>query len=179
MGAWVRQANADELGGGKPDAPLLTQGDRLFRIGERPRAMFHVIKGEIRLTRSSRGGAEMILQRTRSGFLAEASVEATTYRCDVLAIKSSVILRFPMAKFRIALEDEKIFRKAWISLLAREVRGARARCEWLTLQKAAERVLHFLENEGQHGFVTLEQSRKACPQRADFHTKRYIEPWLV
>ncbi|WP_230646797.1 cyclic nucleotide-binding domain-containing protein [Bradyrhizobium sp. Leaf401] len=37
--------------------------------------MFFVLSGEVRLVRRSRSGGEVVLQRTRHGFLAEASLD--------------------------------------------------------------------------------------------------------
>jgi len=139
----------------------VVQGAQLFRIGQPPRTMFYVLSGEMRLTRMSLDGAEMILQRTRCGFLAEASIEASAYHCDAVAFEPGTVLGFPIAIFRKALEVDVTFRKAWTSHLVQEIRRARARSERLTLKSAAKRVLHYLESEGQNGVLKLEQSRKA------------------
>lgn len=138
----------------------VAQDAQLFRIGQRPRTMFYVLSGEMRLTRTSRDGTEMILQRMRRGFLAEASIESSVYHCDAVAFEPVTALGFPIAIFRNALEVDVTFRKAWISNLGQEIRRARARSERLTLRSAAKRVLHFLESEGQNGVFKLEQSRK-------------------
>ena len=49
-------------------------GETLFRLGSRPRLMLFVIDGEVRLVRRTAGGADIVLQRARSGFVAEASL---------------------------------------------------------------------------------------------------------
>ena len=54
----------------------LAAGEALFRQGDRPKAMHCVLDGEVRLLRRSRGGAEVVLQRSRGGFFAEASLES-------------------------------------------------------------------------------------------------------
>ena len=138
----------------------VAQDAQLFRIGQRPRTMFYVLSGEMRLTRTSLDGAEIILQRTRCGFLAEASIETSAYHCDAVAFEPVTALGFPIAIFLNALEVDVTFRKAWTSNLVQEIRRARARSERLTLKSAAKRVLHFLESEGQNGVLKLEQSRK-------------------
>lgn len=71
------------------------------------------------------------------------------------------MVSFPIAGFRRALEECAKFHRSWSSNLAREVRRLRARCEWLCLNSAAERVIHYIESEGHGGAVTLNQSRKA------------------
>lgn len=136
-------------------------GEAVFRQGERPKAMLYVLDGEVRLLRRSREGAETVLQRSRGGFFAEASLEAKAYHCDAVAVAASRLLVFPIRAFREALDEDTAFRNAWMALLAREVRKLRARCERLSLHSAAERILHALESEGTAGTLTLMQSRKA------------------
>jgi CRP-like cAMP-binding protein len=136
-------------------------GEAAFRQGERPKAMLYVLDGEVRLLRRSRGGAEVVLQRSRGGFFAEASLEAKAYHCDAVAAAASRLLVFPIRAFREALDHDAAFRNAWMALLAREVRKLRARCERLSLHSAAERILHAIESEGTAGTLTLMQSRKA------------------
>ncbi len=60
-------------------------GETLFRQGDRPKAMFCLIDGEVRLLRRSREGAEVVLQRSRGGFFAEASLESKAYHCGAEA----------------------------------------------------------------------------------------------
>jgi CRP-like cAMP-binding protein len=136
-------------------------GEAVFRQGERPKAVLYILEGETRLLRRSRGGAEVVLQRSRGGFIAEASLEAKAYHCDAVAAAASRLLVFPIRGFREALDEDTAFRNAWMALLAREVRKLRARCERLSLHSAAERILHAIESEGTAGTLTLMQSRKA------------------
>ncbi len=136
-------------------------GESLFRQGGRPKAMYCVLDGEVRLLRRSRDGAEIILQRSRGGFFAEASLEAKTYHCDAEAAAAGRLLAFPLRAFREALEGDAAFRNDWIAQLAREVRRLRARCERLSLHGAEARILHAIESEGVAGTLALTQSRKA------------------
>ncbi|MBV6475686.1 MAG: hypothetical protein MOGDAGHF_01240 [Rhodocyclaceae bacterium] len=139
----------------------LAAGETLFRQGDRPQAMHCVIDGEVRLLRRSPKGSEVVLQRSRGGFFAEASLEAKAYHCDAVALADSGLLVFPLRAFRAALEDDAVFRNAWMALLAREVRRLRARCERLSLHGAEARILHAIESEGSAGSLLLTQSRKA------------------
>lgn len=136
-------------------------GESIFRQGDRPKAMLFVLDGEVRLLRRSRGGAEIVLQRSRGGFFAEASLEAKAYHCDAAAFAPSRLLAFPARAFREALDHDAAFRNAWMAQLACEVRRLRARCERLSLHSAAERILHAIESEGTAGTLALMQSRKA------------------
>lgn len=136
-------------------------GATLFRRGETPRSIFYVFAGEIRLLRRERDGMEIILQRSRSGFVAEASVESAHYHCSAEAVEASQVLCFPIQAFRAALDEDRVFRREWMVLLAREVRKLRAQCERLCLNTAADRIIHYIESEGMDGSVELDQTRKA------------------
>lgn len=136
-------------------------GETLHRRGDRPVAMLWVLGGELRLLRHAVDGSQLIMQRVQSGFIAEASMEASAYHCDVVAAAAGTVLRFPLPLFRAELERDAAFRQAWMRGLAQEVRKLRAQSERLSLHGAAERIVHYLETEGSDGAVTLTQSRKA------------------
>lgn len=136
-------------------------GETLFRQGDRPKAMYCVLDGEVRLLRRSPKGGEVILQRSRGGFFAEASLESKAYHCDGVAAADGRLLAFPIRTFREALEGDAAFRNDWMAQLAREVRRLRARCERLSLHGAEARILHAIESEGTAGTLVLAQSRKA------------------
>jgi len=136
-------------------------GESVFRRGARPARMFFVLEGEIRLARTSMSGGEIVLQRARTGFVAEASLEAARYHCDALAARRSRLLAFPIAAFREALRRDEAFRTFWIGRLAREVHLLRSQCERLSLRRAAERIEHYIEALGEDGRVELPRGRKA------------------
>lgn len=139
----------------------IAAGQTLCRIGDPVRNMFSVVAGEVRLLRRARHGGEIILQRSRGGFIAEASLAARFYHCDVVAAETGALLCFSAQVFREALHENADFREAWMTLLAREVRKLRAHCERLSLHGAAERIVHYIEAEGSDGVLTLGQSRKS------------------
>jgi CRP-like cAMP-binding protein len=146
---------------GQAAALAAPAGKVVFRLGERPRHMFFVVEGEVRLQRMSKGGAEIVLQRARSGFLAEASLESARYHCDAVATRPSRLLALPIGPFRAALRDDEAFRAFWMARLAREVRLLRSQCERLSLRRAADRIEHYIEAEGEDGRLELPRSRKA------------------
>jgi len=123
--------------------------------------MYFVARGEIRLRRHSPDGGEIVLQRARCNFLAEASVDAKLYHCDAVAVEAAQTLSFPIASFRQSIAECSSFRDRWISHLLREVRRSRAQCERLTLRSAAARVLHCIDSEGSEGRLLLAQPKKA------------------
>lgn len=135
-------------------------GEVLYRMGERPQSILFVLSGDLRLIRRASNGAEVVLQRSRLGFIAEASLESPAYHCDVTSAAPSRILVFPIDAFNNALDSTPAFNKTWSSLLAREIRKLRAQCERLALKKAHERILHYLETEGRNGEIVLDVPRK-------------------
>lgn len=139
----------------------LEAGETLFRLGDRLKGVFCVVAGEIRLIRRARNGAEIVLDRSRGGFFAEASLATGKYHCDAVAAESSAVLRFPVSAFNAGLHKDAVFRDAWIAHLSNEVRKSRAQVERLSLRSAAERIIHYIELEGADGMITLTESRKA------------------
>ena len=136
-------------------------GETLFRLGDPLRGVFCVVAGEIRLVRRARNGMEIVLQRSRGGFFAEASFDTKVYHCDAVVAQPGAVLRFPAQAFRAALATDVMFRNAWMVHLAREILKLRARCERLGLKSAAQRIVHYIESEGADGIVTLTESRMA------------------
>lgn len=139
----------------------LAAGEPVFRRGARPGRMLWVLEGEIRLVRRSRNGAEIVLQRAHSGFVAEASLESPRYHCDALAASDSRLLAFPIEPFKRALGHDETFRAFWMARLVREVRSLRSQCERLALRGAADRIEHYIESEGRNGRLELARTRKA------------------
>lgn len=133
----------------------------LFRIGEVPRAIYYIARGEARLRRHSPEGTEIVMQRARNSFLAEASLESPAYHCDAVASSRVEALCFPVSDFRVALAECPGFRGRWTSHLLHELRRTRAQCERMGLRSATDRILHYLECEGRDGKLSLGQTRKA------------------
>ena len=131
----------------------------IFGRGDRPKDIFFVLSGEVRLIRRSKSGDEIVLQRAHRGFLAEASLDQSAYHCDAVAAETSRLLAIPRKAFVNALATPA-FRDAWITHLARELRKARAHAERLSLKTARERIVHFIETEGESGAVTLNRPKK-------------------
>lgn len=133
---------------------------RLARQGDVPRYMFHVVEGEVRLLRAGRDGERFILQRVRQGWVAEASLFAHRYHCDLQAAAESTLLRVPAATLRKALDASPEFRRYWVESLSAEVRRLRGACERLGLRRAEQRVLHAIESDGTGGELRLGASLK-------------------
>ncbi len=138
----------------------LAAGQTLFRSGEPPAKMFVVIGGELRLVRVSPAGQQIVLQRARSGFIAEASLYQPAYHCDAIAARHSELLALPRKSVIQALTTPA-FRNALFAQMADELRRLRTLNERLGLKTARERILHYLETEGRDGRLELQQTRKA------------------
>jgi CRP-like cAMP-binding protein len=116
-----------------------------------------VEEGAVRLVRHGRQGEEVVLHDARPGkFLAEASLDSSRYHCDAVASQPSVVLRAAKADFQRLLADDPDFARTWMSLLAAQLRTARARVERLSLRSVEERIRHLLLAEGRGSRCELE-----------------------
>jgi len=139
---------------------IYARSEQLFSRGGVPKFMFCILSGEARLSRTSRMGGEIVFQRTRRGFLAEASYDQRAYHCDGVASQNTRVLAFPLEQFRAALTTTE-FRDIWLKHIGQELRRVRAQAERLSLRTARERILHFVETEGVDGQIVLSQSKKS------------------
>ena len=138
----------------------LAARQRLASQGDEPRYVFYVIAGEVRLMRAGRKGESFILQRVRRGWVAEASLFARRYHCDLQTAVATTLVRIPIATLRKQLESSSEFRQYWIECLSAEVRRLRGACERLGLRSAEERVLHAIESDGNDGELRLDEPLK-------------------
>jgi CRP-like cAMP-binding protein len=127
------------------------KGERLFATGEKPVYMFFIASGEVVLERVGIQGESVILQRTRHGFVGEASLQSARYHCDGKVIATAEITQVPIREIRDAMDSDPAFATRWIGMLNREVKRLRLQCERLALNKVQDRLLHVLETEGQNG----------------------------
>ncbi len=137
------------------------KGERLFGVGEKPRYMFFIGSGEVLLERLGVQGEFIVLQRTRYGIVSEASLQSARYHCDCKAIAPSEITAVPIRNIEAALAQDPAFSGRWIGMLNREVKRLRLQCERLSLYKVQDRLLHFLETEGQKGKYPLRSGLKS------------------
>jgi CRP-like cAMP-binding protein len=127
------------------------KGTRLFDAGQKPAHMFFVASGEVVLERPGLQGSPVILQRTRRGFISEASLKSARYHCHGLVVANAQIIKIPIRDIRDALESDPAFSGRWINMLNREVKRLRLQCERLSLTKVQDRLVHLLETEGENG----------------------------
>jgi CRP-like cAMP-binding protein len=137
------------------------RGERLFTAGEGPAWMFYVLGGEVVLQRPGLNGEVVVLQRTRHGFVGEASLQSAAYHCDGLVTAHARMVRWPVAALREALATDPAFAGRWIAMLNRELRRLRLQCERLALPRVQDRVLHLLETEGVDGRLAVPAGLKS------------------
>ncbi len=127
------------------------KGTLLFRTGKRPEWMFFVLSGEVTLERLSQEGDPLVLQRTRYGFVSEASLQSPKYHCDARVVANSEIVQIPLTSLADALSTDTAFAGRWISMLNQEVKRLRLQCERLSMKSVKDRILHLIHTEGKNG----------------------------
>ena len=127
------------------------KNERIFFTGDKPEWMFYVVSGEITLERTGLQGEPVVLQRTRQGFVSEASLKSAKYHCDALAIVDTTVVKIPIRDLSAELECDPAFASRWIGMLNGEVRRLRLHCERLSMKSVKDRVLHLINTEGQNG----------------------------
>jgi CRP-like cAMP-binding protein len=130
---------------------LIRKGARVFDAGKMPVWMFYVVAGEVTLERAGVHGEPVVLQRTRQGFVSEASLKVARYHCDAIAITDTQVIQVPVRDLARALDNDPAFASRWISMLNAEVRRLRLHLERLNMKSVRDRVLHLIETEGQQG----------------------------
>ncbi len=124
------------------------RGARLFETGRRPAWMHFVGDGEVVLQRIGEDGEVVVLQRTRHGFVGEASLQSERYHCDAVVVADADVTRVPRQALLDALRSDAAFALRWIAMLNQEVRRLRQQCERLSLNTVEARLLHLVRTEG-------------------------------
>jgi len=131
------------------------KGERLFPQGKKPEQMFYVSSGEVVLQRLGSQGENLVLQRARQCFVAEASLQSSSYHCDAMVTLSGEIVAIPVELLRHALLTDPAFAMRWMGMLNKELKRLRAQCERLSLKGVRDRLLHLIESEGLCGRLPL------------------------
>ncbi len=113
--------------------------------------MFFVVSGEVTLERTGLQGEPVVLQRTRLGFVSEASLKVAKYHCDALAITDTTVIKVPAKELAVVLERDPDFASRWIDMLNSEVKRLRLHCERLSMKSVKAKVLHLINTEGKNG----------------------------
>lgn len=142
-------------------AAFMKKGSLLFQTGKKPQWMFFVVEGEVTLERLSQQGDPVVLQRTRHGFVSEASLQSAKYHCDARAVTNSNVVQIPIQALAEALQQDADFSARWISMLNQEVKRLRLQCERLSLKSVKERVRHLILTEGREGTYAVDAGLKS------------------
>mgnify|MGYP001039277814 CR=1 FL=1 len=122
-------------------ARKFAKGAFLFHQTEPIVVIHRVTKGAAQLRRQQAAGSVLVLQRATGGdVLAEASLFATHYHCDAMALVPTETLAVGVAALRRQLAVEPALAEAWAAHLALEVQAARLRAEILALRTVADRL---------------------------------------
>ena len=98
----------------------LKAGQVLFRTGQRTTGLYQVITGSVRLVRVDRAGREAVLHVAAAGeTLAEASLFASAYHCDAIAMTDAVVRLYPKALVLREFERNPKAAQAFMAMLAR------------------------------------------------------------
>lgn len=124
------------------------RGTTLFTAGQRPSGMYFVGDGEVVLQRIGEDGQAVLLQRTRHGFVGEASLQADRYHCDAVVVADAAVARVPRQALVDALTSDAAFALRWVGMLNKELRRLRQQCERLSLKTVEARLLHLIRTEG-------------------------------
>ncbi len=135
--------------------------EKLFLAGHAPQWMFFVVKGEVTLERTGQHGEPVVLQRTRQGFVSEASLKTRHYHCDALAALETNVIKVPVPDLALALERDPAFAGRWIDMLNLEVKRLRLHCERLSMKSIQDKVLHLVQTEGQGGHYAVPSGLKS------------------
>ena len=136
---------------GDCEGALLKKNERVFLAGAMPEWMFYVVSGEVTLERNGLHGKAVVLQRTRQGFISEASLKVAQYHCDAVAITDTNVIKVPVKALAQSLDIDPAFAGRWISMLNGEVRRLRLHLERLNMKSIRERLTHLIETEGKDG----------------------------
>lgn len=137
------------------------KGAQIFPQGKKPDHMFYVSSGEVVLQRLGVQGDNIVLQRARQCFVAEASLQSASYHCDAMVTVSGELVAIPIELVRHALLADPAFAMRWVGMLNKELKRLRAQCERLSLKSVQERLLHLIETEGQCGRLSLDAGLKS------------------
>lgn len=121
-------------------------GQSLFSPGDRILHLYLLMAGQVKLTRHSQHGDEVILHQSLPGsVIAEASLYAGTYHCDGIFETNSSVASLTINKARSILHDNPEIARQWSARLAEELQAARYRCELLSRKTVADRLAGWLE----------------------------------
>lgn len=124
-------------------------GQVLFRQGSKPKQLYFVSQGEVRLERMACDGSPILLQRITQGFVAEPSLTYSSYYCEGKCYSDTTsLIVVPIKIMRSAIDSDSIVRWLWIEMIGALARKQKLRAERLQLHTVRERIKHLIFTEG-------------------------------
>ena len=121
----------------------LRDGDHVFRQGDPTIGMFYLLRGQIRLERTTEHGDRLSIHLARPDeTFAEASLFSERYHCDAVCVGKSTAIRLDKRSVLNCFTTMPDFALALASSFAQQVQSNRHRLELLAVRSAQDRVLH-------------------------------------
>jgi len=134
-----------KIAGVQPTLRRVPAGGTLFCRGGKTFGVFFLAKGRLRMQRVTPDGSAVILHVARPGeTLAEASLFAECYQCDVIAEADAEVWYYPKDDLTHRLRDDPAALWDFAAGLARSLHRLRLRYELKQIRSAPDRVLQLL-----------------------------------
>jgi len=123
----------------------LKKKEFLFSLNEAATDIFFVESGEVQALRALPNGNSAIIQRASDNdFFAEAAMCVNNYTCDAIATRKAIIYCIPKEGLEEHLQKDNDFALRFSTLLAINTRKQCSKLERLRINRARDRVLHYL-----------------------------------
>lgn len=128
-----------------PDTALthltLASGDRLFRQGEKARALYILEEGMVILSRWTQAGDQIVTHTAQRGeSFAEAALFSEAYHCDAQTKTDCRLWQIDKSAVLVAFATQPDFALSLTAKFARQIQMLRHRQELLAIRSAEERV---------------------------------------
>jgi len=123
----------------------LKKNELLFTLNQAATDIFFVESGEVQAIRLLPNGASAIMQRASGNdFFAEAAMCVEHYTCDAVVTRKAVIYCIPKEGLEVHLQKNNDFSLRFSTLLAINIRKQCSKLERLRMNRARDRILHYL-----------------------------------
>ncbi|MFV8833576.1 Crp/Fnr family transcriptional regulator [Aquisalimonas sp. APHAB1-3] len=130
----------------------MTTGDVLFRATQPVHSLHVVREGSVALIRTDARGEEITLYKAIAGeCVAEPSLFAERYHCDARAVSPTSVTVYPRQAVLESLRSNPDMALQAAMSMAHLVQSTRTRVALLSLNKARDRILHYLQLARRNG----------------------------
>ena len=134
----------ERLFGARP-VHVLVRDEPLFRQGEPASAIFHILRGRLRMVRHLASGDRMTIHTGRTGELfAEGALFSDVYQCDAIAAEPTWVRSCSKAEMLAVVANSPATMLALLQQVTHLLHHARAMRELRNIRSANDRVLHHL-----------------------------------